>query len=131
MKTKGLVLISIFLLLGAGIAILMSCNNQSGFTGSRVKNPDAYILDIEKMNGTDMHTLELNRGDSLRIRFETEKGSLHMEIKAPDGTSVYSGNGSEATDFTVYILEGGVYTVVVEARQARGNINIRVAGAEE
>ena len=131
MKTKGLVLISIFLLLGAGIAILMSCNNQSGFTGSRVKNSDAYMLDIEMMNGTDLHTLELNRGDSLRIRFETEKSSLHMEIKAPDGTSIYRGNGSEATDFTVYILEDGVYTVVVEARQAKGSINIRVSGAEE
>ena len=44
------------------------------------------------MNGTDLHTLELQTGDVLQIQFETLKGSLYMEIKAQDGTTVYSGN---------------------------------------
>ena len=48
-----------------------------------------------------------------------------MEIKAPDGTAVYSGNGKTATDFTVNIRESGVYTIVVEARQAAGTIHVR------
>ena len=48
-----------------------------------------------------------------------------MDIKAPDGTAVYSGNGKAATDFTVNIPESGVYTIVVEARQAAGTIHIR------
>ena len=114
------------LLLLAGIAVFLSCYNQEGFTGSRVKNPDAYLLDIKKMNGTDLHTLELCEGDVLQIQFETAKGALYMEIKAPDGTSVYRGNGKETTDFTVNIREGGVYTIVVEARHARGTIHIRL-----
>ena len=46
-----------------------------------------------------------------------------MEIKAPDGTAVYRGNGKETTDFTVNIRESGVYTVVVEARRAQGTIH--------
>ena len=86
---------------------------------------DAYLLDIAWMNGTDRHTLTLNQGDTLQIRFSTEKGSLSMEIKGPDGTEVYSGNGKAATDFTVNIPESGVYTIVVEARQAAGTIHIR------
>ena len=100
--------------------------NQEGFTGSRVKNPDAYLLDIQSMNGTDVHTLGLQVGAVLHIQFETEKGSLYMEIKAPDGTSVYRGNGKEATDFTVNIQESGVYTIVVEARRAKGIIHIEL-----
>ena len=48
-----------------------------------------------------------------------------MDIKAPDGTAVYSGNGKAATGFTVNIPESGVYTIVVEARQAAGTIHIR------
>ena len=76
------------------------------------------------MNGTDLHTLELQKDDVLQIQFETEKGTLYMEIKAPDGTSVYRGNGEEITDFTVNIPESGVYTVVVEARRAKGTIHI-------
>lgn len=124
-KRNKTVLIALPLLILAGVAVFLLCTNQEGFTGSRVKNPDAYLLDIEKMNGTDLHTLELSRGDVLQIQFETEKGELYMEIKAPDGTAVYRGNGKETTDFTVNIRESGVYTVVVEARHAKGTIDIQ------
>ena len=110
----------------AGAAAFLFGYNQEGFTGSRVKNPDAYLLDIEKMNGTDLHTLELSRGDVLQIQFETEKGELYMEIKAPDGTPLYCGNGKETTDFTVNIQESGIYTIVVEARHAKGAIQIQL-----
>ena len=124
-KRNKTVLIALPLLILAGVAVFLLCTNQEGFTGSRVKNPDAYLLDIEKMNGTDLHTLELSRGDVLQIQFETEKGELYVEIKAPDGTAVYRGNGKETTDFTVNIRESGVYTVVVEARHAKGTIDIQ------
>ena len=130
-KRNKAVLIVLSLLLLAGIAAFLFCYNQEGFTGSRVKNPDAYLLDIEKMNGTDLHTLELSRGDVLQIQFETEKGNLYMEIKAPDGTAVYRGNGKETTDFTVNIRESGVYTVVVEARHAKGTIPVQLAGGKQ
>ena len=43
-----------------------------------------------------------------------------MEIKAPDGTTIYRGNGKEATDFTVNITETGVYTIAVYALHAKG-----------
>ena len=119
------------LLFVAGVAAFLFCYNQEGFTGGRVKNPDAYLLDIEKMNGTDLHTLELREGDVLQIRFKTVQGELYMEIKAPDGTSVYRGNGKETTDFTVNISESGVYTIVVEARHAKGTIHIQQQGKDK
>ena len=130
-KRNKAVLIVLSLLLLAGIAVFLFCYNLEGFTGSRVKNPDAYLLDIEKMNGTDLHTLELSRGNVLQIQFETEKGELYMEIKAPDGTAVYRGNGKETTDFTVNIRESGVYTVVEEARHAKGTIHVQLAGGKQ
>ena len=130
-KRNKVVFIALLLLLLAGIAAFLFCYNLEGFTGSRVKNPDAYLLDIEKMNGTDLHALELSRGDVLQIQFETEKDELYMEIKAPDGTAVYRGNGKETTDFTVNIRESGVYTVVVEARHAKGTIHVQLAGGKQ
>ena len=123
-KRKKLILAGLSLLL-VGAAVFLFCYNQEGFTGSRIKNPDAYRLDIERMNGTDLHTLELHEGDALQIRFETVKGSLYMEIKAPDGTAIHCGNGKETTDFTVNIPESGVYTIVVEARHAKGTIHLQ------
>lgn len=124
-KRNKAVLIVLSLLILAGVAIVLFCSNQEGFTGSRVKNPDAYFLDIQRMNGTDLHTLELQEGDTLQIQFETAKGSLYMEIKAPDGSTIYCGNGKETTEFAVNIRESGVYTVVVEARHAKGTICIQ------
>ena len=120
------IFIALPLLILAGVAVFLFFSNQEEFTGSRVKNPDAYLLDIEKTNGTDLHTLELQEGDVLDVRFETVKGSLYMEIKALDGTAVYRGNGKETMDFTVNIRESGVYTVVVEARHAKGMIHIQL-----
>ena len=131
-KWNKAVFILLPLLFLAGGAVFLLCCNQEGFTGSRVKNPDASLLDIQRMNGTNLHTLELQKGDALYIQFETEKGKLHLEIKAPDGTAVYRGNGKEITNFTVNIRESGVYTIVVEARHAKGIIHIQrilVAGA--
>ena len=130
-KRNKAILIVLPLLVLAGIAVLPFCSNQGSFSGGRVKNPDAYLLDIEKMNGTDLHTLELCEGDVLQIQFETEKGDLYMEIKAPDGTAVYRGNGKETTDFTVNIRESGVYTIAVEARHAKGTIDIQLAGGKQ
>lgn len=125
-KRNKAVLIAFLLLVLAGIGVFLSCSNREDFTGSCVKNPDAYLLDIERMNGTDLHTLELREGDVLQIQFETEKGSLYMEIKAPDGTTIYRGNGKETSDFTVNIRENGVYTIAVEARHAKGTIHIQL-----
>ena len=125
-KSKKVMLAAAFLLLLAGAAAFLFCYDQPGFTGSRVKNPDAYLLDIQQMNGTDLHTLELHEGDVLQIQFETVKGSLYMEIKAPDETTIYRGNGKETTDFTVNIRESGVYAIVVEARHAKGTIHIQL-----
>ena len=127
MTKKGMaILTGLSLLLLAGITAFLFLHKQVSFTGSRVKNPDAYLLDIEKMNGTDLHTLALREGDILQIQFETEKGSLYMEIKAPDGATIYRGNGKETTDFTVNIRESGVYTVTVEARRTKGTIHIQL-----
>ena len=120
------VLIVLPLLVLAGVAVFLSGSHQASFAGSRVKNPDAYLLDIKKMNGTDLHTLELHEGDVLQIQFETVKGSLYMEIKAPDGTAIYRGNGKETTDFTVNIRESGVYTIAVEAQHAKGTIHVQL-----
>ena len=118
-------MVALALLMIAGVSFFLLRYNQEGFTGSRVKNPDSYQLDIQRMNGTDLHALELQKGDVLQIRFQTVKGELYLEIKAPDGTSVYSGNGKAATSFTVNIPQDGVYPVVVAARHAKGTIEMQ------
>ena len=73
---------------------LAGCASSSAFDGSSAKNADSYHLDVKIMNGTDTHTLELKQGDTLKILFETVKGSLEMKITSPDGTSLYQADGT-------------------------------------
>ena len=125
MKVTKLTLIIVVILLLVGLTAFLIIYHQPGFTGERTKNLDSYILDIKKMNGADSHTLNLTAGDVLQVKFETERGSLRMEITAPDGTILYAGNGEETTEFEISISETGAYIVTVEARHAEGKINIQ------
>ena len=125
MRNVKVILVSALLLI-AGLAAILIVSNQPVFTGERIKNPDAYLLDIQKMSGADSHTLNLTAGDVLQVAFKTEKGSLHMELTAPDGTILYAGNGEETTEFEINLSQTGAYTVTVEARHAKGSIHIQV-----
>ena len=123
---RRITIIVLLSLLVLGFIAFVIVYNQKGFVGDRAAAPDSYRLEIERMTGSDMHTLKLNAGDTLGIQFETAKGSLYMEIKAPDGTTLYTGNGKGKTDFTVNIPESGMYSVHVKAHHAKGRIHIQL-----
>ncbi len=125
MKKRMILCITLAAILLVGSAAYWTFCSQTRLTGSVIKNPDSYRLDIQHMNGTDRHTMKLNAGDALAVSFETETGKLRMEIHAPDGNILYSGNGKAAADFTVNITEDGSYTVTVKARSAKGRIHIQ------
>lgn len=111
-------------ILMAGLSFLLfSCQSQT-FAGNMVKSQDSYELDMEQMNCTDMHTLDLQAGDSLQVTLATVAGTLQLEITAPDGSVLYSGNGTEATRFTVNISQSGRYTIAVKAHHAQGTVRI-------
>ena len=102
MKRKY-ILTALLLILAAGAVLFAVIQNRTCFDGSRTADSDSYTLDIERMTGHDRHTLALAAGDVLGIQFETTKGSLYLEIKAPDDTVLYVGNGKAATEFTLNI----------------------------
>lgn len=124
-RKKTLALIALLLL--AAAAAIAVIGRQSEFTGSRIKNSDAYLLDIQRMSGTDSHILTLKKGDTLAVTFETTGGRLTMEIAAPDGEILYQGKGSEISEFTLAVPEDGTYTISVRAERAKGTIHVRLA----
>ena len=132
MKTKRIIRILTILSCVAAAILLIAAlhlfrSNHNDSQGWRLlKTQDSYTLDSQQMNGADSHTLNLTAGDVLQVTFETQKGYLHMEITAPDGTMIYAGNGEEVTEFEINISENGAYTVTVEARRAKGKINIHL-----
>ena len=114
-----------------GIAVLLTACGRTCFVGSRTADADAYWLDIDYMTGTDSATMELKANDTLAVFFEAVRGSIYMQIKAPNKTILYSGNGKDVTEFTANVSESGTYSIYVEARHAKGRVHIRQKGEKK
>lgn len=123
MKQKSLT-IALLTLCILGLAISLTACGRDCFVGSRTE-AGSYRLDIDRMTGTDRFTMELSAGDTLAVQFETVKGSIYMEIKEPDKSSLYAGNGKGVSEFAVNISESGVYSIIVEAHHAKGTVHFR------
>ena len=125
MSLKDTITALLLALVLGGAAFAAVCG-QRDVAGQRTASSDFYRLDIQRMTGTDLHSIELRTGAALQIRFETEMGFLHLEIKAPDGTVLYASDGRETKCFAVSISQSGVYPVEVEAYHAKGKIDIQL-----
>ena len=124
MKQKSLT-ITLFILCILGLAVSLTACGRDCFVGSRTAEAGSYRLDIDRMTGTDRFTMELSAGDTLAIQFETTKGSIYMEIKEPDESSLYAGNGKGVSEFIVNIIESGTYSIYVKAHHAKGTVYIQ------
>ena len=124
MKQKSLTIAFLTLCI-LGLAVSLTACGRDCFVGSRTAEAGSYRLDIDRMTGTDRFTMELSAGDTLVFQFETVKGSMQMEIKEPDGDTLYAGNGKGVSDFTVNISESGVYFIIVEAYHAKGTVHFQ------
>lgn len=124
MKQKSLT-ITLLILCILGLAVFLTACGRDCFVGSRTAEAGFYRLDIDRMTGIDRFTMELRAGDTLAVQFETVKGSIYMEIKEPDESSLYAGNGKGVSEFTVNIPESGTYSIYVEAHHAKGTVYIQ------
>ena len=124
MKRKALTS-PIYLLFLLWIAIFLTSCRKNCFVGNRAAGTDSYRLDVDNMTGTDSLTMEMRAGDTLEVHFETLKGSIYMEIKEPDKTTLYAGNGKGVTEFSINISESGTYSIYVEAHRAKGMVHIQ------
>ena len=114
-----------------GLAVSLTACGRDCFVGSRTAEAGSYRLDIDRMTGTDRFTMELSAGDTLAVQFETVKDSIYMEIKEPDESSLYAGNGKGVSEFTVSISESGTYSIYVEAHHAKGTVYIQQKGEKK
>lgn len=130
MKRKALTIPLVLLCILASAAVLTACGSRC-FVGNCTVAPDAFRLDIDRMTGTNKLTMELTAGDTLKIQFTATKGSMQMEIKEPDGDTLYTGNGKGISDFAVNISESGVYSIIVEAHHAKGRVHIQQKGEKK
>ena len=126
-NTKKRLLILAVLVIAAVAAVLVYYQTAPTFQGSLVKNSDEFRLDIRRMNGTDSHVLTLKTADTLRVHFKTDSGRMKLEILAPDGKVIYSGNsdGTNGSDFDLNLPADGDYQINVTGERASGELLVQ------
>lgn len=102
------------------------------FTDNYVVTNNVLQLDIDCMREIENYTMECNTHETMKIQMTVMKGSIYMEVKEPDGDTLYAGNGNTVSDFTVTISEPGVYSIILKAPYGKGAVRIqRMNNAEE
>lgn len=104
----------------------------SCFTDNYVVTNNVLQLDINCMKEIDKFTMECTTNETMKIQMAVMKGSICMEVKEPDGDTLYAGNGNTVSDFTVTISEPGVYSIILKAPYGKGTVRIqRMNNTEE
>ena len=110
-----------------GALVLLTIESEyPTFVGNRIKNPDAYLLTFDKMNGTDSHDMELKSGDVLEVYLEPLGGTLDVKVGMEGCKSIYQANDASKGEFKLNITESGTYTISIDAKKAKGTANFTV-----
>ena len=102
-----------------------------------VENMIASIVSVPLDDGVEFRVKRISEimdeaeYPGIRVSMETEFDGvitplkIYMEIKEPDESSIYAGNGKGMREFTVNILESGTYSIYVAAHHAKGTVYIQ------
>lgn len=129
MKRKTLVILAL-VIIALGISAWLILDNQSDFSGVRVRNPDCYTLQFTEMNEQDSHTLALRAGDRLSIDFAVDRGRVDLVIGIPSEKPIYRGDNINSGVFELTAPEDGEYRIDVTARHAAGFVTIYARAGE-
>ena len=133
MKRKWIIIIALCaaLLIAGAMAVQRMISMQSRFDGTRVRNPDAYLLEFSCMNQDDAHSMRMEAGDQLRVEYEIQRGRVDVRVEAEDGEMLYRGDRVDSAGFALPAERAGAYRVSVHAENAAGRLSFVMEGAGE
>ena len=126
-RTKTVIRICVLIVaLGIGsVCFLVSCHRDRidrVFDGSRVGNPNGYLLDFSYMDKSDSQTMYLESGDTLKVTYEVRDGRIDVTIGVSDQDPIYRGSDVQTGDFELPIQKTGEYVISVNASKASGRL---------
>ena len=117
------------LLVAGAVAAQRLVSMQSRFDGTRVRNPDAYLLAFTCMNQDDAHSMRMEAGDQLRVEYEIQRGRVDVRVETEEGETLYRGDRVEGASFALPAVRAGEYRVSVHAENAAGRLSFAVEKA--
>ena len=119
------------LLIAGAVAAQRMIAMQSRFDGTRVRNPDAYLLEFSCMNQDDAHSMRMEAGDQLRVEYEIRRGRVDVRVDVDGVEMLYRGDRVESGSFALSAVRAGEYRVSVHAENATGRLSFTVEKAPE
>lgn len=117
----------------------MGSPKRDGFTRSLMKSgtfinhrqrvsANSVEVSFSKMNGWEKRTVNLQAGDKVRFRFQSQlaSGSIAVELVAPDGTVPIRWGDTQSAMSDFVARASGRYTVKTTAVQASGAYKVEM-----
>ena len=78
------------------------------------------------LDGREQYTIHVSDGEELAVRVSVlnQNGSLSLTIGKREHAPVYTGNAMESGTFTVYLRDGGDYSVIINANNHEGSYSL-------
>lgn len=129
MRKKTAFILALIVALVGAAALILYIQQTAGvqFSGDRVKSssPESFSLRFDVLNKTDSETLKLNEGDTLRVSWKIDAGTVELSIAMEGEDALYRasgrGKGDEAA-FDLTIPKTGNYVISITGRNAKGSM---------
>ena len=73
--------------------------NKSAFVGNEIADTDFYDVAFEQMNSTHSHNIDMDAGESIKVKIIRKSGKISVQIYNEDDQSVYKGD--DVTDIKI------------------------------
>ena len=110
----------VFLL--CNILDLLIYSNKATFIGDEISDTDFYDIAFEQMNSTHSHNIDMDAGESIKVKIISKSGKISVQIYNEDDQPVYRGDDVTDAEFEIQINEEGTYRLCVSGKDAKGHV---------
>lgn len=96
--------------------------NKAAFIGDEIADTDFYDVDFEQMNSTHFHNIDMEAGESIKVKIISKSGKISVQIYNEDEQPVYKGDDVTDAEFEIQINEKGTYRLCVSGKDAKGHV---------
>ena len=106
------------------ILVFTACGlcNKPAFVGNEIADTDFYDVDFEQMNSTYSHNIDMDAGESIKVKIIRKSGKISVQIYNEADQPAYKGDDVTDAEFEIQINEKGTYRLCVSGKDAKGHV---------
>ena len=120
--TKRKIILSVILFNMILVFIACGLCNKPAFVGNEIADTDFYVVDFEQMNSNHSHNIDMDAGESIKVKIIRKSGKISVQIYNKADQPVYKGDDVTDAEFEIQINEKGTYRLCVSGKEAKGHV---------